>query len=1824
MKLIYNFLHYNVRITVAFLVCFACCRVFALNTEWVEQSKSYSYWVSLGSLGLGAGATITRTLESDDFPFTLIPGNYEVIVNSASFDDKGTIGSVSSTGPSFSCPSKHWGNQIINQKLPASDISICPNGKRLQVTITATDDDGCGNHIGWPFSGPPVYITWRAKCGGCSGNSCAAGSVEAGLNSLHFRMGLGKYAYQQNAGQLVIEDNYPGLSLAKPDGIQAYLGASVERINDGATGVLRQVRTSQLLADVIVSNDFCYSVNFYTASNFSLNKINGLYPPTGQPFNAVTVQNPDASTNTYNRLRINTTGQLGDHQYDYTWVANAQYWELITGDGLRKETRSQFWDGSQTILTETNVVLNADDTVAFKQVETYQVFPWDETNLIQRIVNPDGLGAQTNTWSYYTNAAVDGGNYGQLKQITTPSGYWELYQYDSGSRRVKTVAQFKDAPVGAPESQCRVTINGYTTGTSGVTAQSTTVETLLGQETARSYRVDFPGGVSNFVCQTPGAVIGALNNLVTVNTSFTDGNFESYPAWTKNPDGTVSVYQYATNATGLTTTVWSGVPDATGTNVVDGTKAVTVVDLGGNSISNATYDIASGLLLSSAVTLQTDDLGRPTLVQYNDGTTETTQYGCCGLDNTIDRDGVFTQYLYDPAKRQIGYARYVNGTGNNPITFTNALDAAGHVLASVRVGSDDSSVILGQSSYDLAGELIAQTNALDGVTTYSRTNAPTGGTIRTSVYPNGGTRIDTYYADGSLKSVTGIAVHGKAYSYGVEYNSGAYWTYTVETNLDVNGNLTSEWTKTYTDMAGRTVKTLYADNHYSQSFYNSKGQLTNTIDPDNVSTLYAYSTKGELAYTAIDMDRNGTIDFGGTDRITWTTNDVTTVNGVNVRRSRTYVWDQNGVDQSVLISEIRVSTDDLTNWQTVYRDAGTPVTATSQTSYSGNSRSTITTAPDGSYTISAYSYGRLTQVQRFDSSSVLLASSSYGYDPQGRQNTVTDARNGTTTYGFNNADLVTSVAAPLSQTTTTLYDNMMRPYSVIQPDGTTVNSVYLLTGELGLQYGSRTYPVGYGYDYAGRLQTMTNWSSYPNTGARLTTWNYNGQRGWLTSKAYDGGAAGPGYTYTSAGRLASRTWARGITTTYGYDNADGLATIVYSGGTTSNVTNTYDRLGRLIQVGGASSTESLTYNSANQLLSETVNGVTVTNNYDSYLRRTNLSLLNPSSVLLASASYAYDTASRLQTVSTLDIGLGTLDSATYSYLANSPLVGQITFQQSGTTRMTTTKSYDNLNRLTQISTLDVGLRTLDSHTYNYNNANQRTRTTLADGSYWIYNYDSLGQVTSGKKYWSDGTPVAGQQFEYNFDNIGNRTQTKAGGDQGGAGLRPASYSVNTLNQITSRDYPGMNDVIGVAIATNAVTVNGQIAYRKVEYFQSAMGTNNSSAPAWLGVTVASGNNTNTGNIFITKTPETFGYDADGNLTNDGRWMLTWDAENRLTKAESLTNTPTASERKVTWEYDGKGRRIRQTTYDGSSGSYLVTEDLKFVSDGWRHIAELNATNNALVRSYTWGLDLSGSMDGAGGVGGLLMMNSAVNGEHFYAYDGNGNVAALVKASDGTVSANYEYETFGKPIRATGLMAKENPFRFSTKRMNDTTDLILYEMRPYSPSFGRFLGKDPLGDEAFLREQTKGKGWRAQKHLVEHGNLPSYLFAKNSPIDQIDPRGLKQIWGNWCGSDWTGGQNIASTDYDWENDPSPAVKDGLDNCCRKHDACFANWDLDNHKKLAGKVDTDRCDDLLCDCARANANLSNERANAEIQCAMCSRRNAEDGKGRFCCKITIISF
>jgi len=146
------------------------------------------------------------------------------------------------------------------------------------------------------------------------------------------------------------------------------------------------------------------------------------------------------------------------------------------------------------------------------------------------------------------------------------------------------------------------------------------------------------------------------------------------------------------------------------------------------------------------------------------------------------------------------------------------------------------------------------------------------------------------------------------------------------------------------------------------------------------------------------------------------------------------------------------------------------------------------------------------------------------------------------------------------------------------------------------------------------------------------------------------------------------------------------------------------------------------------------------------------------------------------------------------------------------------------------------------------------------------------------------------------------------------------------------------------------------------------------------------------------------------------------------------------------------------------------------------------------------------------------------GTYCCAYDANGNVMGLVSAADGSVAARYEYGPFGELIRATGPMAKTNPFLFSTKYYDWETGLYYYGYRYYDPGTGRWVSRDPLG---------------------EAGGLNLYQYVYNSPLNYVDPDGL---WGIQFG-DFNIGWGDPNLAFDWDswNDlgqGAAATADGL--------------------------------------------------------------------------------
>ena len=74
-------------------------------------------------------------------------------------------------------------------------------------------------------------------------------------------------------------------------------------------------------------------------------------------------------------------------------------------------------------------------------------------------------------------------------------------------------------------------------------------------------------------------------------------------------------------------------------------------------------------------------------------------------------------------------------------------------------------------------------------------------------------------------------------------------------------------------------------------------------------------------------------------------------------------------------------------------------------------------------------------------------------------------------------------------------------------------------------------------------------------------------------------------------------------------------------------------------------------------------------------------------------------------------------------------------------------------------------------------------------------------------------------------------------------------------------------------------------------------------------------------------------------------------------------------------------------------AWLLTSETRLLYDGYLPVQERDSNNVPLV-TYTRGLDMSGTLAGAGGIGGLLARTDT-NGSAFYHADGSGNVTALM-------------------------------------------------------------------------------------------------------------------------------------------------------------------------------------------------------------------------------------
>jgi hypothetical protein len=624
----------------------------------------------------------------------------------------------------------------------------------------------------------------------CRGEACTAPEFETLNGSIDVRFGLGAAPGGGSAGSLYIRSETPDPALGSPSSLipprwQASLdgGSGADPVSRtwpelemiASNGAPRQIRTAEVLADILLLSDSSYRIDFHSAASVG-SKSNGLYTTTGPALVGYVVTNL-ADGLKISELRGGTTNVT---QYSYASGGGTNTWTLSTGNGLRSESRGTHVDGAGN-KSVTHQIANATGQVSYKAIETYEQFTWGSA-IVEQVIDPDGA-ALTQTWSYYTNA-VETGKYSRVKLRVEGDGGWRRYDYDAAGRTTVEVSPFGDSGTNAPVAEARAVYYDYTPRPGEPAGYAlyrprTVIETALGATNAITYHAfatNAAGGLVEIVERAASLAAGynAAGNLRTTRTY--------YPAATNapaafrlqtvdHPDGRRDSYEYGyTNflaATDERTVLTRGTTNAPAGIANRTTREVFTDDTLGRRLSAQT-EVYTGSAYEAVdwTRWYRDELGRATNVAQANGTYTQTGWACCGKEYEVDASGIRTDYLYDDLKR---VETAIKEASPNVTTYYTH-DASGRQLSVQRFSGGLS--LVSSNRYDLAGRLTNTVDEAGLVTVYTYAS---GGRIATVVAPGNATNITENYLDGRVKSVTGNAGVHQYYLYGSETN-GTQWT----------------------------------------------------------------------------------------------------------------------------------------------------------------------------------------------------------------------------------------------------------------------------------------------------------------------------------------------------------------------------------------------------------------------------------------------------------------------------------------------------------------------------------------------------------------------------------------------------------------------------------------------------------------------------------------------------------------------------------------------------------------------------------------------------------------------------------------------------------------------------------------------------------------------------------------------------------------------------------------------------------------------------------------------------------------------------------------
>ena len=1269
----------------------------------------------------------------------------------------------------------------------------------------------------------------------------------------------------------------------------------------------------------------------------------------------------------------------------------------------------------------------------------------------------------------------------------------------------------------AEAANCRRTVYGYGLGNSSSFANRIAeVDEVISGKVVERTEYPFPqsGVAANFepieIAFTGKIASDQDDNLVSNTKTYADDAAEPYKGRTYqyvSTDGSVITYDYELGSYDPATRIFTpGDGDTsertstyrTSLDQPDGTPFVSTkelsVEVDEQELLSETYLFTGGdnfvLLSQTAYVYDGDNLSQT----IRDGRVVHEQtWANDELQSEIGSDGIETTYTYWP-DGDIKTATRTAG-GGFPASVTTYTYADGNLVSQ----SVTSGGLTRSQSWDYQdGDLVSSTDINGHIHPAGTSSDDPANRTRTYTDGNGNATVTTTYRDRQTKSVTGAHIVDRHYTYSVEDDG----TRVTEVRFGAPGS--PRFTRTFRDKLGQIVKeerpTFGGAGVLSLSRFYANEQLTSSDTPSGASSLQ--QKLGENHYrSGLDKDGNGTLDFASTDQVSEQRVFYQQLGGdwYRVTEYTAYLTDGDAAPTVVSRSKSRVTGlgANIAS-HTIHEDhLGNQTTTIVEIDRPAKTRTVRIIRPgvDGEE-VRVYQNGYLKTINRPG----VTGQTIYTYDALGRVTHIQEPATGlrSLTY-FGTGNLVETDSNEIDPPTTYAYygndsAHRGRVQSITDGNGGTIFLDYDDRGNEDHRWGTATYEIKRTYNLFGQLEQLQTFRNpgQPDT----TTWHYDPATGLLHQKEY-ADHKHVTYDYWPNGQVKTRLWARGITTSYAYDNAGTLETVTYSDDTPS-ITYTRDRNGRIDTVSDAAGLHTLDHRPDGQLLSSAsagglLDGWQIVYQPDA-LGRTEGYQVKNNGQNVAAASRGYDTAGRLGTLSTGD------NEVRYRYDPVRGLRTGTDHYHKTRLALSNDRAFDAAGRIDFVQSRRRDNATILLRDYTLDDLGRRERADDEEGGHWAYGYNDRSEVVGGTKHRPNGDAIPAASFAYDFDGIGNR-KTHTIGD-----LAPVSYTANNLNQYAQVIGNEQAYIVGRTAEGAAVTINGQPAAVEDDgFFSGLVDLNNDSGPSVTEVTIdadkAGKQTQETGALRSAPASATWQYDDDGNLLSDGLWDYTWNGENRLIAAETVATIPAAYRVKKEYVYDYRGRRVEETKwkFDETSNDYSLEQQLRSIYDDWNPVVEI--VDDQPSRHYVWGLDLSETPQGAGGVAGLLMSLDLTHASLSYSfvYDGNGNVLGVTNLANGELIGRYEYSPFGKLLWKEGLAAEINRWRFSTKLGDDSTGWLYYGYRYYASETGRWLSRDPI---------------------EEMGGTNLYAFVRNQPISWIDLLGREPVLDpSGRGSQW---------------------------------------------------------------------------------------------------------